>query len=81
VRVARGGDWEVIYEQTQFDPYNPMDEVRLRAYSREMADFLAAIRDGREPLVGGREGVATMQMIEAAERSAATGQPVRIPIS
>lgn len=81
VRLARGGDWEVVYEQTPFDPYNPMDEVRLRAYTREMADFLAAARDGREPLVSAREGVATMQMIEAAERSAASGQPVRIPLS
>lgn len=81
VRLARGGDWEVVYEQTPFDPYNPMDEVRLRAYTREMADFLAAARERREPLVSASEGVATMQMIEAAERSAASGQPVKIPVS
>ena len=81
VRIARGGDWELVYEQTPFDPYDPMDEVRLRAYTREMADFLAASKEKRHPLVSGQEGVATMQMIEAAERSAASGLPVRIPVS
>jgi predicted dehydrogenase len=81
VRVARGQDWEVVYEQTPFNPLDPMDEVRLRAYTREMADFLGAIKDGHEPLVSAKEGVATMQMIEAAERSAAEGRMVAIPIS
>jgi predicted dehydrogenase len=82
VRVARGGkDWELVYEQTPFNPFDPMDEVRLRAYTREMADFLAAAKGGNEPLVSGSEGVATMQMIEAAERSAAEGRPVAIPLS
>jgi predicted dehydrogenase len=81
VRVARGNDWEVVYQQTPFNPLDPMDEVRLRAYTREMADFLDAAKVGREPLVSGTEGIATMQMIEAAERSAAKGRPVRIPVS
>lgn len=81
VRAARGGEWEVVYEQAPFNPYDPMDEVRLRAYTREMADFLGATSQGREPMVSGGEGVATMQMIEAAERSAASAQPVRIPVS
>jgi predicted dehydrogenase len=81
VRVAQGNDWELVYEQTPFNPLDPMDEVRLRAYTREMADFLAAVAGGHEPLVSGTEGVATMQMIEAAERSAAEGRPVRIPVS
>jgi hypothetical protein len=31
-----------------------------------------------KPLVGGREGVILMQMIEAISKSAATGKSVRI---
>jgi UDP-N-acetyl-2-amino-2-deoxyglucuronate dehydrogenase len=81
VRANRGKDWELVHEQTPFDPLDPMDELRLRAYAREMADFLGAARERREPLVSGTEGVATMQMLEAAERSAAEGRPVRIPVS
>jgi len=39
---------------------------------------VAAIREHRDPLVSGREGAQTQTMLEAAERSAASGEAVTI---
>ncbi|HEV8489807.1 MAG TPA: Gfo/Idh/MocA family oxidoreductase [Candidatus Limnocylindrales bacterium] len=81
VRLASPtADWVVAFRQPPFDPLNPDDPVRLGAYADELRDFIGAIREGREPLVNGREGVLTTAMLEAAEHSAASGQAVRLPL-
>lgn len=72
--------WAVAFRQPPFDPLNPDDPVRLGAYADELRDFISAIHEGREPFVSGREGVLTTAMLEAAERSAASGQAVRLPL-
>ena len=45
-----------------------------------IADFVAAIREGREPLVNGEEGLETLRLVMAIYRSAQEGQEVRLPI-
>jgi hypothetical protein len=45
-----------------------------------MRDVLDAIRDGRPPLISGREGRATLEVVLAAYKSALTGQPVNLPL-
>jgi len=72
------GGWETVFEQTPFDPLNADDPIRLRAYADELRDLVAAIREHRDPLVSGREGAQTQTMLEAAERSAASGEAVTI---
>jgi predicted dehydrogenase len=72
--------WETVFEQTPFDPLNPDDPIRLAAYADQLRDMVAAIRDRREPLVSGREGAATTELLEAAERSAASGEVVHLPL-
>lgn len=42
----------------------------------ELADFVGAIRDGRPPLVTGRQARAAVAFIEAAYESMRTGKPV-----
>jgi predicted dehydrogenase len=74
-----GAGWETIFEQTPFDPLNADDPVRLQAYARQLRDLIDAIGEGRDPAVSGRQGALTTSMLEAAERSAATGQSVRLP--
>ncbi|MFF1877489.1 Gfo/Idh/MocA family protein [Leifsonia sp. NPDC058230] len=39
-------------------------------------EFLAAVREGRRATPGGDVGVRTLRVVEAAQRSAVTGQPV-----
>ncbi len=73
VRLGRGDGWELVAEQAPFDPLDASDPVRLRAYARQLEDLVAAIADGREPLVSGDEGRNTTAMLDAAERSAASG--------
>jgi predicted dehydrogenase len=80
VRLGTPGDgWQTVFEQPPFDPLNADDPVRLGAYADQLRDVVAAIREGRDPLVSGREGARTQEMLEAAERSAATGEAVGIP--
>ena len=79
VRLGRGDGWEAIAEQGPFDPLDPVDPVRLRAYARQLEDLVGAVRDGRDPLVSGVEGLRTTAMLEAAEESASSGRatPIR----
>lgn len=72
--------WQTIYEQTPFDPLNPDDPIRLQAYASQLRDLIRAIGDATDPFVSGRQGALTTSMLEAAERSAATGQTVRLPL-
>jgi predicted dehydrogenase len=74
------GGWETVFEQSPFDPLDPDDPVRLAAYADQLRDVVAAIREHRDPFVSGREGAATIEMLEAAERSAASGDVVRLPL-
>jgi UDP-N-acetyl-2-amino-2-deoxyglucuronate dehydrogenase len=75
------GGWQTMFEQPAFDPLNADDPVRLGAYADQLRDVVAAIREGRDPLVSGREGARTQEMLEAAERSAETGEAVRLPLA
>ncbi len=81
VRLGTPGDgWETVYQQHPFDPLDPDDPIRLKAYALQLRDLIGAIHDDRDPFVSGREGALTTSMLEAAERSAASGQSVRLPL-
>jgi predicted dehydrogenase len=82
VRLATpSGDWETIFEQPPFDPLDAEDSVRLQAYGSQLRDLIGAIRERREPFVSGRQGAKTTSWLEAAERSAASGESVRLSLS
>jgi predicted dehydrogenase len=74
---APDGRWETAFQQAPFDPLDPDAPARLEAYARQLRDLVAAIRDGRDPWVSGREGLRTTALLEAADRSAATGRSMR----
>jgi predicted dehydrogenase len=46
-----------------------------------VAEFVAAIREGRSPSVTGFDGYKAMEIALAGYRSAEAGQPVRLPLS
>lgn len=63
--------WQPIDNtQVAFEPEDPLE--------RQIAHFCAVIRDGAEPLVSGREGLRTLQVIEAVKASARTGKTVML---
>jgi predicted dehydrogenase len=82
VQVARpDGSWELVFEQQPFDPLNAVDRRRLRAYAAQVEDLVAAIAGHHDPLVSGREGRHTMDMLEGADRSARLNQAVDLPLT
>jgi UDP-N-acetyl-2-amino-2-deoxyglucuronate dehydrogenase len=78
VRLGKGQGWETVAEQEAFDPMDASDPIRLRAYARQLEDLVAAIETGRDPLVSGDEGRRTTAMLEAAERSATSGNAAAV---
>jgi predicted dehydrogenase len=80
VRLARGGEWSTVYEQPPFDPLDPVSSRRLVAYSRQLQDLVMAVEEGRDPLVSGREGLITQEMLDAAELSARSATAVALPL-
>lgn len=51
---------------------------RQEPLKREMEDFVAAIRGVGEPMIRGEDGVESMQIAEAAERSLKEGTEIRL---
>jgi predicted dehydrogenase len=80
VRLGSGNGWREIYAMPSFDlnadVYSP---IRLEAFAAQVSDFAGAIRDRRPPAVGGRDGRAAVEVVEAAARSSATGESIRLP--
>ena len=70
------------YEQPAFDFLKDyLDPNRLIGFSDQVQDFAAAIIEDREPVVTGRDGRPAVEMVIAADISAATGEAVKIPLA
>jgi UDP-N-acetyl-2-amino-2-deoxyglucuronate dehydrogenase len=52
--------------------------INYGCHTRNFAEFLTAIRDGRQPPLDGREGRKAVAIVEACYRSARTGRPARV---
>jgi predicted dehydrogenase len=59
--------------------YPSPDEDWMRGYPQEMADFVTAVREGREPLSGALLARETVEVIYAAYVSAEEGRRVELP--
>jgi UDP-N-acetyl-2-amino-2-deoxyglucuronate dehydrogenase len=51
--------------------------ITATGHARVMADFVAAIREGRAPLISGEEGRRSLALVLAVYQAARTGRPVR----
>lgn len=71
-------DWERWNEEDAefFSSVNPMEHY----HQVQIADFLDAIREDREPAITGREGRITVEMFTAIYRSARDQKPVTFPV-
>jgi UDP-N-acetylglucosamine 3-dehydrogenase len=63
----------VLNDETIFD-----EEEIPSLYANQLSEFVAAIREKREPLASGKDVRRTMQVLEAACRSSRTGKAVRL---
>ena len=80
VRLGTADGWRVVAEQPKFDFLaDPLNVNRLKGFAAQVADFVDVIVNDRQPLVTGADGRAAVEMVEAADRSAASGKSVRIP--
>jgi predicted dehydrogenase len=50
-------------------------------HALQLRDFLAAVREGRDPAVTGEEGHKTVEIIQALYRSGRDHAPVRLPLT
>jgi len=80
VELGDEDGWQTIYRQPTFDPNDPYNPIRLRAYADQLEDLLAAIREARPPRSNGETGRKTVEMVEAAERSIRTGDAMFLPL-
>jgi predicted dehydrogenase len=80
-RLGKGDRWETIYEHPPVDGSGAVfDPNFVYAYGDQVTDFASAIREGRDPLVTGEEARKGIEIGVAADRSAASGQPVTLPL-
>ena len=79
LRIHRGDGWETLYSHPPVRQPDP-DVNFAYAYADQVQDFVDAIREGREPEVTGAEARHGIEMGLAADRSAAIGDVVRLPL-
>lgn len=80
VELGAEGAWQTIFRQPSFNPSDPYNPVRLRAYADQLEDLLAAIRDGRPAESNGETGRKTVEMVEAAELAIRSGDAIHLPL-
>lgn len=57
----------------------PVAYQRNNMVEEELASFVEAVREGREPVVGGNEAVRALEIAMAALQSGRNGQMIRLP--
>lgn len=81
LRVGKGDSWEQVMELPAWNwLVDPMADRRLAMTTRQVEQFARALETD-EPLdITGEDGLAAIEMVEAAIRSARTNQAVAIPL-
>ena len=79
IRLGRGDAWVTDLELEPWDwTVDPKAPRRIALTARQVEGFAAAVLDGRPSEISGEDGRAAIEMVEAAIRSARTGDSVRI---
>ena len=82
VSLGDADGWRVADEQVAFNFLGDyLDPNRLEGFAAQVQDFAEAIQDGRDPVVTGQDGRAAVEIVEAADRSAASHQAVTLPLA
>jgi len=83
-RSRADGGWDVVYQSDDFHGPDvgwgyPSAYMR-QAFARQVQDLTNAIADGAAMEVSAEDGLKAVEMVEAATRSAGTGEAVRLPL-
>jgi predicted dehydrogenase len=72
--------WTNVAQRGWWEPFNVERRhlVKVDPLANQMRQFARVARGNEAPLVPGREGLATLEVIEAIKRAAESGQPVRL---
>ncbi len=82
VHLGNASGWTEVAEQVAFDFLGDyLDPNRLKGFAAQVEDFAGAILEDREPVVTGLDGRAAVEMVQAADRSAATHAAVALPLA
>jgi predicted dehydrogenase len=82
VRLGDASGWRVADEQVAFNFLGDyLDPNRLEGFAAQVQDFAEAIQEDRDPVVTGQDGRAAVEIVEAADRSAASHQAVTLPLA
>jgi predicted dehydrogenase len=84
--------WEVAGEETEdypdagllagaADPKLGMVGEAVPAHAEQIGDLLAAIEEGRQPVLSGQEARKAVELVLAIYRSQETGESVRLPLA
>jgi len=82
--LGTGGALDMDAFRQHLDVYGRREEgVRWPFFGSDanaamLAEFIAAVREDREPAVTGMDGLRAVEIVDAAYRSIASGQPVRL---
>ena len=81
LRRSNGTGWETVFEWQPWDWItDARNERRIGLTARQVQQFGEAVTSGGPLLVRAEEGRAAVEMVEAAIRSARTGEAVSIPL-
>jgi predicted dehydrogenase len=81
LRLGRGERWETVLDLPPWDwTVDPTAPRRIGLTARQVEQFARALLDGGEPDISGEDGRAAIEMVEAAIRSARSGQAQPIPL-
>lgn len=79
--------WTIPGEEALLEGFRQEDTERFQRidptvyyHTLQVADFVRAVRDGRDPMVAGQEGRVVVEMIQAIYHSGRSGQPVRLSV-
>jgi len=83
-RSREDGGWDVVYQSDDFHGgdagWGYPSKYMRQAFARQVQDLTDAVAQGTPLEVSADDGLRAVEMVEAATRSAATGESVRLPL-
>lgn len=69
------------WQKEDSDLFNSHEDSMEYYFRQQIADFLGAVAEGREPLVTGEDGRKTVEIFTAIYRSQKSGKPIKFPLA
>lgn len=80
--MIRNGEWERVVTAPKFDVWVDVKAPeRMQPHVGVVQEFIDSIREHRAPMVGGAEGRAAVELVQACKLSAQTGRLVTFPLA